>query len=136
MDDQFKSKTGAIVRVPAGEYEGYFTKAKIKPYRDGKKVYMEFLINKGEYRDKKLCCVYQWYESFGKNSKYYTDWSIMNGSTPNKEDVEMNPNVFLFKDCIVKVRDSAPKYEDGTSKPEMFIYSVIDRVVRLLKKPS
>jgi hypothetical protein len=41
----------------------------------------------------------------------------------------MSPQVFKNKIFLVKVRDAKPKYGDGTYKPEMFVYSVVDRII-------
>jgi hypothetical protein len=41
----------------------------------------------------------------------------------------MSPDVFLHKIFLVKVRDVIPKYDDGIPKPEMFVYSVVDKII-------
>ncbi|MHC4277806.1 MAG: hypothetical protein ACYSTI_10870 [Planctomycetota bacterium] len=116
--------------IPAGEYEAECIKAEKKPYLGGeKRLYVHFRITYGEHQGITLFAVYNFnYTSFSERTKYYTDWSVANEGRPAKKD-SMSPDVFLHKIFLVKVRDVIPKYDDGIPKPEMFVYSVVDKII-------
>lgn len=83
----------------------------------------------GPYHGIKLFCSYNTkYKQFPIGSKFYGDWCVANGALPCRKD-KMSKRVFLKKAFLVKVRDVAPKYPDGQPKPNMFHYSVVDRII-------
>ncbi len=124
-------KDNPFPHIPEGEYEAEYVKAEKKPYLGSEnKLYVHYRIIDGKYQGTTLFVVYNFkYTSFPRGSKYYTDWSIANGGLPTRSD-KMSPNIFKNKVLLVKVRDVEPKYDDGTPKPEMFHYSVVDRIIR------
>ncbi len=128
-----KPKTDPLPRIPEGEYEAVCFKVESKPYRGSeKRLYLHFKIVDGTNQGTKLFATYNIkYKSFPRASKYYTDWSIANGSLPKRRD-RMPGMVFKEKLFCVKVRDARPTYDDGTIKPDMFRYSVVDRIIEIL----
>lgn len=130
--DEFdiRPKTDPLPRIPEGEYEAVCFKVEVSRYLGSeKKLYVHFRIINGEYQGTELFETLNFnYKSFPRGSKYYTDWSIANGKLPIRKD-KMSPKVFKEKAFLVKVRDVKPKHEDGTTKPEIFWYSVIDRII-------
>lgn len=128
-----KPKSDPRPRIPEGDYEAVCFKAESKPYRGSeKRLYLHFEIIDGPYQGTKLFATYNVkYKSFPIASKYYTDWSIANEALPRRRD-RMSATVFKDKLFHVKVRDVKPTYEDGTHKPDMFHYSVVDRIIEKL----
>ena len=128
-----RPKDGPLPRIPAGEYEAQCFKTEKKPFLGSeKKLYLHFIIIDGEHQGIKLFGVYNVnYKSFPKASKYYTDWAIANEGLPTRRE-RMSQNIFKNKVFLVKVRDTIPKYDDGKPKPEMFRYSVVDRIIEKL----
>ncbi len=124
-----RPKDDPLPRIPAGNYEVQSFKVEKRPYLSGeRKLYVHYRIIDGEYQGTELFCSYNFnYRAFPKGSKYYTDWSIANEGRPTRRD-KMSPNIFRNKIFCVKVRDAEPKYGDGKPKPEMFHYSVVDRI--------
>ena len=131
INDEVKSnpKTNPLPRIPEGEYEAVCIRAEKSRYlKDDKRLYLHFQIINGEYEGTRLYEVFNInYKSFPKGCKYYTDWSISNGGLPSRRD-KMSSRIFLQKVFMIKVRDATPKYSDGTPKPMMFHYSVVDRI--------
>ncbi|MGR3296152.1 MAG: hypothetical protein ACUZ8A_08005 [Candidatus Bathyanammoxibius sp.] len=116
-------------RIPEGECEAYcFDVRKSKYLGNEKRLYVWYRITEGKYEGTELFCSYNInYKSFSTNTKYYTDWCIASGRLPTRGD-RMSPQVFKNKVFLVKVREAKPKYDDGTYKPEIFWYSVVDRI--------
>ncbi len=131
--DGIGPKTNPLPRIPEGEYEAVCTEAKVSLYLGKElRLYLHFKIIAGEHEGKKIRGNYNFdYKVFPTASKYYTDWSIANGALPRRRD-RMTPRIFIGKAFLVKVRDAIPRYEDRTPKPEMFRYSVVDRIIERL----
>lgn len=128
-DSGFKAKAEPRPRIPKGEYEAVCIKKDISIYLGSeKKLYLHFQIIEGNHQGVKLFAAYKYYKPFPTGSKYYTDWSIANSGLPRRRD-KMSPRVFLNKLFLVRVKDAMPRYEDRTPKPDMFRYSVIDRII-------
>lgn len=126
----YKPKSDPLSWIPEGEYDAVCIKVEKSRYLGSeKRLYVHFQIVDGEYQETQLFETFNInYQSFPRRSKYYTDWSIANGGLPKRRD-RMSPKIFLKKVFRVKVRDVKPLYEDGKAKPEMFKYSVVDRIV-------
>lgn len=126
-------KSNPLPWIPEGNYEAVCTKAEVSKYLGTeKKLYLHFRIIAGGYAETEIFGVYNFkYKSFPRGSKYYTDWAIANGALPSRKD-RMSTKVFMDKVMLVKVRDVMPKYDDGTPKPEMFRYSIVDRIIERL----
>lgn len=131
--DDLGAKEDPLPQIPAGDYEAVCVKTERSDYLGKeKRLYIHFQIIDGEYIGTKLYAVYNIkYKVFSTATKYYTDWSIANGALPKRRD-RMTAKVFKDKPFLVKVRDTAPKYEDGTLKPKMFRRSIIDRIIERL----
>lgn len=120
--------------IPEGEYEAVCIEKNIAPYKNhGDKLYLKYEILSGEHKGTILFRAINFeYDSFSLNTDYYTEWSLANGAPPKRID-RMTPRVFLNKSFLIKVRNAKPKYDDGTEKDEMFQYSVVDRIIKLIK---
>lgn len=126
-------KTNPLPQIPKGKYEAVCIKTDVSKYLGKeKRLYLHFKIIAGEYSETKIFGIYNYnYKSFPRGSKYYTDWSIANGALPRRAD-RMSTRIFKGKVFLVKIRDAIPRYDDGTPKPEMFHYSVVDRIMERL----
>jgi len=131
--DAVVSKSDPRPRIPEGKYEAVCIKVEVSSYlANEKRLYLHFQIITDEHMGVKIFGIYNYsYKSFPRGSKYYTDWSIANGALPKRAD-RMTTRVFKGKAFLVKVRDAIPRYDDGTPKPKMFRYSVVDRVIERL----
>ena len=124
-----RPKDDPFPRIPTGEYEAQCVKVETSIYRGRqKKRFLHFKIIEGPYQGTILFGVYNYYARVPSASTYYTDWCIASGRLPTRGD-RMSPQVFKNKIFLVKVRDAKPKYGDGTCKPEILWYSVVDRII-------
>jgi hypothetical protein len=123
-------------RIPSGNYEAICFDSKIQPYRkDSLKLYLFYKIISGKYEGEIIIQAFNYhYDVFTENTNYFVEWSMANGELPKRrEKSRMTTRIFLNKTFLVKVRTAKAKHSDNTEKPEMFNYSVIDRIIEVLK---
>ena len=121
-------------RIPQGEYEA-FCYGYEKGFSWGKShVYIKFRVNGGKYDGKELFLVCPYYPKrlISHRHKYYGEWCKVNGGCPEKGQ-QMSPKVFVSKMFRVLVRDAQPKYKNGDPKPVILQYSVVDRIIDIVK---
>ena len=124
-----KAKDDPRPYIPDGKYEAQCIDVELSNYRGSqKKLYLHFKIIEGPHQGTKLFEVCNYYERVPRGSKYYKQWPIANGGLPTKSD-SMSPKVFLNKIFRVEVRTVTPKHDDGKPLPEMYLYSVVDKIL-------
>ncbi len=74
------------------------------------------------------------HKKFKIHTHYYGCWTIINNCRRPLRPTRayMTPKIFLNAVALVLVGTSIPKFPDGTDKPEVFHYSVVRYVKKLL----
>jgi len=118
-------------RIPSGEYDAicYAYKIKRSGWGNDLRLFLNFRIFGGKYDGTELFmpCTYD-KRKLKKRSKLYEQYMILLGRRLSKKE-KLYPKMFKNKMYLVKVRDTNPKYQNGTSKPDMYKYSVVDRII-------
>lgn len=122
-------------RIPEGEYDAICIGIETgRSWGGDMDIYIKFRIVDINFDGYELfmACSYS-KQKMSTRTKYYEQWVLVTARHPSKQD-RLNPEIFLNKMYVVKVRDTAPKYSDGTPKPDIFKYSVVDRIIKLQRK--
>jgi hypothetical protein len=120
-------------RIPEGEYEAICYGAEIgRAWGNIPKLFLQFNIVGGEKDGTRLfmACTYV-KGKCKKRSKLYGQYMILHGRPLSKKD-KPHPKRFVGKMYRVKVRDVNPKESDNTLKPDIFKYSVVDRIIEVI----
>ena len=119
-------------RIPEGEYDALcFNIETGRSFGGRRDIYIKFRLQDLNYNGIELfmVCTYN-KRKLSPRTKYYGQWVTVTRRHPSRHET-MDPEVFLNKMYVVKVRDTNPKYDDGSPKPDEFKYSVIDRIIKV-----
>lgn len=119
-------------RIPEGEYDATCYAVETGRSWGGRMdIYIKFRLIDLSYNGFEvfMACTYN-KRKLSPRTKYYEQWVTVTRRLPGRHE-RMNPEVFLDKMYVVKVRDAIPKYNDKSPKPDIFRYSVVERIVRV-----
>ena len=137
-DFEYYAADDSYALIPDDEYFAECTEYKIQEY-DGtkRKLYLRFQIFMDG--DGGIETVYMPFNMplngrIGPRSKYYKSWRMANGKSPSRS-AKLSPRVFKNKFYKIRTR-TVNQYKDGKVRPEDKRYSVVDKILLVIKKPD
>jgi hypothetical protein len=133
MSDDNQQIQDYYPKVPEGDYivvcYDYLIR---KSFGNMEKIFYKFRIAEGQFEGKELFmpCTYNG-KKCKRRSKHYEHFMLLYGRPLIKRD-RPNPKMFLNRLYLAKVRNVYRKYSDGTPMPEIYQYSVIERLIKVL----
>jgi hypothetical protein len=101
-----------------------------------RKLFLHFKVLEGEHAGAKLFMAFnmRYDKEVRPGSKYYKTWVMVNGWSKPSRNAKMSPRLFLKKVYQIRTRTVRPQH-NGRDMPEVFWYSVVDEIVKVLTGP-